>query len=131
MCLTFQPSILVVVEFYPAAIGTVTAATTTTAAMSSTAATLVTTVSTAAAAAAATTSTDANTLAGLIGLLQTISSWDPYIIYGGLALGVYRTFSHPIEVLFERACYEVEKALQLNDREFLNSTFQYFLVLIL
>jgi hypothetical protein len=125
--LTFNLSILVVVEFYPAAIGTVTAATTTTAAMSSTAATMVTTVSTAAAAAAATTSTDANTLAGLIGLLQTISSWDPYIIYGGLALGVYRTFSHPIEVLFERACYEVEKALQLNDRKFSNSNFQYFL----
>jgi hypothetical protein len=123
-----QSSIIVVVEFYPAAIGTVTAATTTTAAMSSTAATMATTVSTAAAAAAATTSTDANTLAGLIGLLQTISSWDPYIIYGGLALGVYRTFSHPIEVLFERACYEVEKALQLNDRKFLNSNFPNFLL---
>ncbi len=108
------------IEFFPA----VTAATTTTAAMSTTmaaltttAAAITTTASTiaAAAAAAATSSVDAGTLSTLIGVVQTISSWDPYIVYGRITLGVYRAVSSPLEALYKRACVRVEEANQDKD----------------
>ncbi len=106
------------IEFFPA----VTAATTTTAVMSTTmaaltttAAAITTTASTIAAAAAATSSVDAGSLSTLIGVVQTISSWDPYIVYGGITLGVYRAVSSPLEALYKRACVRVEEANQNKD----------------
>ncbi len=109
------------IEFFPV----VTAATTTTAAMSTTvaaltttAAAITTTASTIAAAAAATSSVDAGSLSTLIGVVQTISSWDPYIVYGGITLGVYQVVSSPLEALYKRACVWVEEANQNKDSKF-------------
>ena len=49
-------------------------------------------------------------LASLIESMGGILAWDPYIIYGGLVLGVYQTVSSVAEVVYERACYEIAKA---------------------
>jgi hypothetical protein len=72
----------------------------------STASTVMATVSTTAAAAA---SSEAATLANVIAALQAISSWDPYLVYGGIALGVYKSSSSAIEAIYETSCLEVEK----------------------
>jgi hypothetical protein len=59
----------------------------------STASTVMATASTTAAAAA---SSEAASLANVIAALQAISSWDPYLVYGGIALGVYKSLSSAI-----------------------------------
>ena len=52
---------------------------------------------------------EAATLANVIAALQAISSWDPDLVYGGIALGVYKSSSSAIEAIYERSCLEVEK----------------------
>ena len=63
-----------------------------------------------AATAAAAASADMSALAEIVNVLRVISSWDPIITYGLMALGTYKTCSAAIEVFYERACFEVEKA---------------------
>jgi hypothetical protein len=79
----------------------------------STVSTVMATASTTAAAAAplaaAAASSEAATLANVIAALQAISSWDPYLVYGGIALGIYKSSSSAIEAIYERSCLEIEK----------------------
>ena len=63
-----------------------------------------------AATAAAAASADMSALTEIVNVLRVISSWDPIITYGLMALGTYKTCSAAIEVFYERACFEVEKA---------------------
>ena len=62
------------------------------------------------AATAVAASADKSALAEIVNVLRVISSWDPIITYGLMALGTYKTCSAAIEVFYERACFEVEKA---------------------
>ncbi len=68
-----------------------------------------TTAAAAAPIAATAASSEAATLANVIAALQAISSWDPYLVYGGIALGIYKSSSSAIEAIYERLCLEVEK----------------------
>ncbi len=91
-----------VFAFYPEMSQIVSTASTVMAAASTTAAAAAPTAATAA-------SSEAATLANVIAALQAISSWDPYLVYGGIALGVYKSSSSAIEAIYERSCLEVEK----------------------
>jgi ABC-type transport system substrate-binding protein len=92
----------VVFAFYPEMSQIVSTASTVMAAASTTAAA-------AAPIAATAASSEAASLANVIAALQAISSWDPYLVYGGIALGVYKSSSSAIEAIYERSCLEVEK----------------------
>jgi uncharacterized protein (UPF0333 family) len=94
--------LLVVFAFYPEMSQIVSTASTVMAAASTTAAA-------AAPIAATAASSEAATLANVIAALQAISSWDPYLVYGGIALGIYKSSSSAIEAIYERSCLEVEK----------------------
>ncbi len=89
-------------------------------------ATASTTAAAAAPIAAAAASSEAATLANVIAALQAISSWDPYLVYGGIALGVYKSSSSAIEAVYERSCLEVEKGREAKTGENLSliSNFQ-------
>ena len=91
-----------VFAFYPEMSQIVSTASTVMAAASTTAAA-------AAPIAATAASSEAASLANVIAALQAISSWDPYLVYGGIALGVYKSSSSAIEAIYERSCLEVEK----------------------
>ena len=91
-----------VFAFYPEMSQIVSTASTVLAAASTTAAA-------AAPLAATAASSEAASLANVIAALQAISSWDPYLVYGGIALGVYKSSSSAIEAIYERSCLEVEK----------------------
>ena len=75
-----------------------------------------------AATAAAAASADMSALTEIVNVLRVISSWDPIITYGLMALGTYKTCSAAIEVFYERACFEVEKA-KFEKGKFLSSLF--------
>jgi hypothetical protein len=61
-----------------------------------------TTAAAAAPIAATAASSEATSLANVIAALQAISSWDAYLVYGGIALGVYKSSSSAIEAIYER-----------------------------
>jgi hypothetical protein len=111
--------LLVVFAFYPEMSQIVSTASTVMAAASTTAA--------AAPIAATAASSEAATLANVIAALQAISSWDPYLVYGGIALGVYKSSSSAIEAIYERSCLEVEKGREAKagENSSLISNFQF------
>ena len=45
----------------------------------------------------------------LVKAVSEMIEWNPYLVYGGLALGAFRTASSVIESLFERSCFEVAR----------------------
>jgi hypothetical protein len=45
----------------------------------------------------------------LVKVVAEMAEWNPYLVYGGLALGAFRTASSVIESLFERSCFEVAR----------------------
>ena len=109
-----------VFAFYPEMSQIVSTASTVMAAASTTAAA-------AAPIAATAASSEAATLANVIAALQAISSWDPYLVYGGIALGVYKSSSSAIEAIYERSCLEVEKGREAKagENSSLISNFQF------
>jgi hypothetical protein len=42
-------------------------------------------------------------------VVAEMAEWNPYLVYGGLALKAFRTASSVIESLFERSCFEVAR----------------------
>ena len=80
----------------------------------------------AATATAAATSSDMSALKDLIKVLKVISSWDPIITYGIMAIGFYKTCSSTIEVFYEKACFEVEKAKYEKFGELIHFSFIHF-----
>ena len=59
--------------------------------------------------------TSAAELNGLASALSTAATWDPDIVYGGLALGAYTATSELAEMAFEKSCFEISRARFMQD----------------
>ena len=46
-------------------------------------------------------------LADLVNAMGVVAGWNPVLVYGGIGLGMYKALSECVEVVYEKACYQV------------------------